>query len=46
MIKRTKPSEKVRPGPIANGAIALLVIACLIAFGGMYEGWFRFLLDR
>jgi hypothetical protein len=45
MIDRSKPSEKVRPRPIAYTAIALLVAACLIAVGGMYEGWFRFLFD-
>lgn len=45
MIDRGKRSEKVQPGPVVYAAIALLVVACLIAVGGMYQGWFRFLFD-
>jgi hypothetical protein len=45
MIDRSKRSEKVHPGPVVYAAIALLVVACLIAVGGMYQGWFRFLFD-
>ncbi|WP_171009525.1 hypothetical protein [Sphingomonas sp. 2SG] len=46
MSDGSKRPEKVRPGPVAYTAIALLVVACLIAIGGMYQGWFRFLFDR
>ena len=45
MIDRSKRSEKVQPGPVVYAAIALLVVACVIAVGGLYQGWFRFLFD-
>ena len=32
--------DKVRPGAVVYVAIALLIAVAIVAYGGLYRGWF------